>query len=680
MSFPENRNNGSYLGAVVFGILFMSILFWLLAQYGHKEPPKTAVSLLPPVSSTTAAAMGGSSLSKMGAAFAVAVRQTVESGKPTKTSEIIDLPAQRPEEQSNADNTSLLFTASGCVFDHSAVPARGVIVNEIAWMGSPRKGSESAVASGNNEWIELRSLSLGTVSLSGWRLQDMSGKFAVDLDGFSIKSGKLAVLERSDDDSSPAEASFIYSGALSNDGLHLHLYDERCILQDDIDALSGWPAGNAKEKKTMERDADGVGWHTSQIAGGTPGRANTLVISDDKKVVAATTASAISVNNASQSVSQSGNTQQTANNASGGIEPNDAPMYPSLKICEVQIESSENTHAEFVEVCNPGDQAVDLSGWYMQRKTKTGDWSTFAPKSVLNGKTIAPHGYITLAISDSPVPHDVDLSYGLTADNSLVLKNPQGEISDMVGWGEASGCEGNCASAPPAGNSISRKYVSGLIQDSQDNSVDFTICANPSPGAIQSACLPPTVLIPAQTQIAVNESASTNQASSPLSSEQTRQAASSAVVIYEVRTSGGEGKTTEDHVILLNLGPDVADLSGWKLRKRTSSGSESSVKVLPSGVLVSVMGRYTWANSTNGYAARIAADVSSTATLADDNSIALEDAFGVVKDALAWGSSTNPFIEGSPAVNIPATQALRRKENGGVVQDTGDNSADFILL
>jgi hypothetical protein len=408
----------------------------------------------------------------------------------------------------------------------------------------------------------------------------------------------------------------------------------------------------------MERDADGVGWHTSLKIGGTPGKANTILALEEK--------------NSAQSFTSNANPSPMQSKQSGTLSTaaESEKVYPTLLLCEVQIEGRENTHEEFLELCNPTEGTVDITGWYIQRKTKTGDWSTFAPKTLLEGKSIPPRGTFVLAISDSPISHDVGLSYGLTADNSLVLKNPAGNVSDMLGWGEASSCEGNCVPAPPAGSSIARKFSASQLQDTNDNAADFMACANPAPSRVQESCIAPVASNnpPVDTAPAPSFKAS---ATLPLPNFR--------VVIYEVRISGGEGKTSEDKIVLLNVGPDSADISGWKLRKRTLSGSESSVKVLADGATISPGGKYTWANSANGYAINSNADTSSTATLSDNNSIALQDASGAIKDSLAWGSSTNPFSMGNPAPNIPATQVLRRREVSGIVQITGDNAADYEI-
>jgi len=151
------------------------------------------------------------------------------------------------------------------------------------------------------------------------------------------------------------------------------------------------------------------------------------------------------------------------------------------------------------------------------------------------------------------------------------------------------------------------------------------------------------------------------------------------IVIAEVQITGGTGKANNDFIKLLNPTGSGIDLSGWKLRKRTQPGGESSIRVFPEGSMIEAGGYFIWANSDDGFAESVHANVSSTQTLASNNSIALFDNKGAVIDALAWGSGhTNPFVEGSPYPENPAGgEVLKRKTRDGVLQDTDSNSADF---
>lgn len=122
-------------------------------------------------------------------------------------------------------------------------------------------------------------------------------------------------------------------------------------------------------------------------------------------------------------------------------------------------------------------------------------------------------------------------------------------------------------------------------------------------------------------------------------------------------------------------------MSGWKLRKRSQSGADYSLRTFPEGAVIGAGKYFVWANSENGFAAMISADVSSTETLAADNSIALIDAEGKVMDALAWGAGTGQYGEGDPFPSDPsAGQMLSRKKSGDAFIDTENNANDFSLV
>jgi hypothetical protein len=99
--------------------------------------------------------------------------------------------------------------------------------------------------------------------------------------------------------------------------------------------------------------------------------------------------------------------------------------------------------------------------------------------------------------------------------------------------------------------------------------------------------------------------------------------------------------------------------------------------------LISAKRYYLWASSKDeSYPSLIGASASTTQTLASDNSIALLAPDDTTVSALAWGSSTNPFVETSPFVDNPeASESLGRiwLEEVEEYKKTGDNSVDFEI-
>ncbi|XOB42167.1 MAG: lamin tail domain-containing protein [Candidatus Nealsonbacteria bacterium] len=169
---------------------------------------------------------------------------------------------------------------------------------------------------------------------------------------------------------------------------------------------------------------------------------------------------------------------------SGGVSYSPpSPVFLKILITEVQIASENNKKDDFVELYNPNSENIDLSNWYVQRKTKSGaNFSTYASKNLFSGKFIKTHDYFLIANASSSFSADVLTTYPLTEDNTLVLKNPNREISDKVGWGQAQDFETNPIENPLAGESIGRKWstTNGNYIDTDNNYQDFEI-QEPSP-------------------------------------------------------------------------------------------------------------------------------------------------------------------------------------------------------
>ena len=138
--------------------------------------------------------------------------------------------------------------------------------------------------------------------------------------------------------------------------------------------------------------------------------------------------------------------------------------------------------------------------------------------------------------------------------------------------------------------------------------------------------------------------------------------------------------SANDFVKIFNPGADTVDVSGWKLRKKSKTGTDYSLRTFPDGSAVAANGSFTWANAEDGFGDSLHANVTSTATLAADNSVALLDAAGDVVDAVAWGEGTDQYVEAAAyPTNPEAGQILMRKTADGAPIDTNDNTSDFTI-
>jgi len=152
------------------------------------------------------------------------------------------------------------------------------------------------------------------------------------------------------------------------------------------------------------------------------------------------------------------------------------------------------------------------------------------------------------------------------------------------------------------------------------------------------------------------------------------------ILITEIQISGE--KANYDFIELYNPGKEAADISGWQLKKRTQDGTEYSVRLFSENIFIPAQSYWIWASSKDDYQDIVQAEVSSSAYLITNNSIALLDRDKNIRDALAWGSGhTNPFLENSPFSENPAeNQSIeRKKDEKNDYIDTDNNSDDFEL-
>lgn len=149
-------------------------------------------------------------------------------------------------------------------------------------------------------------------------------------------------------------------------------------------------------------------------------------------------------------------------------------------------------------------------------------------------------------------------------------------------------------------------------------------------------------------------------------------------VIAEIQIAGAE--SSNDFVKIYNPTGVAVDMSGWKLRKKSATGTDASIREFPSGSSIAPGSYFIWANSADSFAQSMDADASSTATLAANNSTALFDETDALVDAVAWGTGTDQYVEGAAYPTNPgANQVLKRTFVNGAVIDTDSNSNDFSL-
>ncbi len=352
-------------------------------------------------------------------------------------------------------------------------------------------------------------------------------------------------------------------------------------------------------------------------------------------------------------------------------------VYPKLLISEVQIASFVSGKAdekqEFVELYNPNNSEVSLAEWYLQRKTKSGSsFSSFAPNTLFSNKKIVTHGYFLIAREGSIFASLADVLVGnpLTQDNSLVLKNPNGEISDKLGWGQAQEYETAPVANPSNGHTMGRKFIEAVLPeigteiDTDNNSGDFEFgLQTPRAQHIKYVEGDPADDPPAD------------------GDDPPPQVPLKNILINEIQVAG---ETVGDEFIeLYNPNTVDVDLADFSLKKKTSTGTESNLVSAGSfsGIIKAsgffLIAPQDDADGTKNYTGLELPDLrfsGKTFSIASNNTVLLYNKEGILLDKVGFGEASD--FEAAPAVNPDASQSIERKK---IAQDSDNNATDFTL-
>ncbi len=335
---------------------------------------------------------------------------------------------------------------------------------------------------------------------------------------------------------------------------------------------------------------------------------------------------------------------------------------------------------EWMELKNSSTQDVELAGWSLLSNDG-------AIKIIFAaGDHISAGGFYLLARgTGGTVSARAQKTYsgGLSnAGAELALLDAQCGVSDFF----------DASSGWPGGNNTTKQTLErSLGHDGWQTSLS----AGGTPGAENSTGAPAVQPATSSTQTtgsggSVGTSGESDSTGEATTTDQTATSTDEAsgtqtvfcpadhVVIEQIQIAGAT--SANDFVRLFNPSASSVDIGGWKLRKKSSGGTDASLKVLGKGSVIVPGGTFTWANSANGFAASVGADVSSTETIAADNSVAVMNASGTIVDEVAWGTGSNQYVEGNAfPTNPAANQMLERITVNGAMNDSDDNAADFAL-
>lgn len=185
-------------------------------------------------------------------------------------------------------------------------------------------------------------------------------------------------------------------------------------------------------------------------------------------------------------------------------------------ISEIQIlKVKASNHDQFVELYNPTSSSVDLTGWRLTRKTKSGTQHNLVKS--MSG-IIPSHGFFLITPQSGftgSVTSDEKYSGSnfITTNNTVLLYSDAGKtLVDKVGMGTASDFNGSATVNPVKSKSIERKANSGSTalsmsvggldefagngEDTGNNSADFVLMNIPDPQNSSSSAEDPVSLTP----------------------------------------------------------------------------------------------------------------------------------------------------------------------------------------
>lgn len=145
-------------------------------------------------------------------------------------------------------------------------------------------------------------------------------------------------------------------------------------------------------------------------------------------------------------------------------------LEAGVVINEVQILPIEN---RFIELYNNSDNNIDLSGYYLQRKTPTGNsFTSIVTSTTFEGLSIKSKDFLILSKESLGID-----SFTITESNLIQLKSKDQGVVYKIGLGDSTDCGNACVDNPSHGKSIQR------ISD------DNWVVADPTPGEANAPSL-----------------------------------------------------------------------------------------------------------------------------------------------------------------------------------------------
>ncbi len=278
---------------------------------------------------------------------------------------------------------------------------------------------------------------------------------------------------------------------------------------------------------------------------------------------------------------------------------------------------------EWIEIKNNSGAEINLQGWQIKNQSEK-------IKIIFEmGEKILANSLMLLErMDDNSVPNVVaDKIYkGAMSNESEWLKlfdagcDLVDEVNASWGWGNF------------GGENAAKKT---LERNLNDFAWHTSVSSGGTPRAINSI----PVLVNGGEPEEGSGGSGSNSSSTQTNPPAPQNPAAMKILVSEVMV-GSSASSDDEFIEIYNYGTEAADLTGWSIKKKTSSGAESSLvsasrlngKVVPTG-------KYLLITHEGGYAGAVAGDVTWPASYAlayTNNSITIYNASGVVVDQVVW--------------------------------------------
>jgi hypothetical protein len=113
-----------------------------------------------------------------------------------------------------------------------------------------------------------------------------------------------------------------------------------------------------------------------------------------------------------------------------------------INVSEILAGVDGNTNYEFIELYNPNEAVVDLTGWSIKKRSSSGSESVLVSANRFEGRKIMSKKYLLLANEggyngviqpDIVWPKSYSLAY---KNNAIIFYNANGEAIEDIGWDE----------------------------------------------------------------------------------------------------------------------------------------------------------------------------------------------------------------------------------------------------